>query len=290
MFSDILLNGLIAGGVYALLAVGFALIFSVAGIVNMAHTAFYMIGAFLIFIATTYLKWPIVPAIFVGILVTVILGILSFIILFDRVKEHETAVMIISIALALLIQEIFLLKFRGGSHGIPPFFEGFVDIGGTRISFQHLLALLVIGVVLIGLWLWLSRTRIGGAIRAVSQDRETANLMGINVPHIYLIVMGVSVGLAGLAGAVMGPISMISPLMWAQPIVIVLASVILGGLGSIGGAVIGAFILGYVETLVVFLAPGGSFLGGGVSLCIMVLVLLVRPEGLFGVYFEEERL
>lgn len=290
MITDILLNGAIAGGAYALLAVGFALIFSVAGIVNIAHTAFYMIAAFLIFTATDYLSWPLLPAIFVGILLTVILGIVCFKVLFDRIMEHETAVMIMSIGLAMVFQEILLLKFGGGYHGMPPFFAGFVDIFGTRVSFQHLVALLVIGVVLIGLWLWLTNTRTGNAIRAVSQDRETANLMGVNVGNIYLVVMGVSVGLAGLAGAVMGPIYMISPLMWVHPIVIVLASVVLGGMGSIGGAVIGAFILGYVETLVVFLIPGGSFMGGGASLCIMVLVLLVRPEGLFGVFFEEERL
>jgi branched-chain amino acid transport system permease protein len=128
------------------------------------------------------------------------------------------------------------------------------------------------------------------AIRAVAQDPEIANLMGIHVSNMYLIVMAVSAGLAGVAAAIMGPINMISPLMWAHPIVIVLASVILGGVGSIAGAVVGAIILGYVETLVVFLMPGGSFLGGAVALCIMVLILLIRPEGIFGVFFEEERL
>lgn len=290
MITDILVNGMIFGGMYAMLAVGFALIFSVAGIVNMAHTGFYMIAAFLIFIATKNLHWPLLPAILTGVLLTIILGILSFKVLFDRVKEHETTVMIMSIALAILFQEVLLLKFGGDYHGMPSFLEGFMEILGTRVSFQHLSALLIIGLVLIGLWLWLSKTRIGSAIRAVSQDTETANLMGINVSNIYLVVMAASVGLAGIAGAVMGPIYMISPLMWAQPIVIVLASVILGGMGSIGGAVIGAFILGYVETLVVFLIPGSSFMGGAVSLCIMVLVLLIRPEGLFGVFFEEERL
>jgi branched-chain amino acid transport system permease protein len=142
----------------------------------------------------------------------------------------------------------------------------------------------------LGLWLWLSKTRSGNAIRAVAQDPEIANLMGITVSHIYVRVMAVSVGLAGVAGVVMAPVYMVSPLMWTHPIVIVLAAIVLGGMGSIGGSVIGAFILGYVETLVVFLVPGGSFMGGAVSLCIMVLVLLIRPEGLFGVFFEEERL
>jgi len=290
MISDILVNGLIAGGMYAMLAVGFALIFSVAGIVNIAHTGFYMIAAFLIFIATKYLHQSLLLASLSGVLFTIILGIICFKVLFDRVKEHVNTVMIMSIALVILFQEVLLLIFGGSFQGMDPFFAGFVEILGTRATIQHLSALLVIGLVIIGLWLWLYKTRIGSAIRAVSQDTETANLMGINVSHISLLVMAVSVGLAGIAGAVMGPIYMISPVMWLQPIVIVLASVVLGGLGSIGGAVIGAFILGYVETLAVFLIPGGSFLGGAVSLCIMILVLLIRPEGLFGIFFEEERL
>jgi len=290
MIADILVNGVIAGGMYAVLAVGFALIFSVARIVNIAHTAFYMIAAFLIFIATKYFNWPLLPAILAGIILTILLGIVVFMVLFDRVKERESTVMIMSIALAMLFQEILLMKFGGTYRGMTPFFEGYMEILGTRVSYQHVTAILLTLVVLAGLWLWLSKTRIGNSIRAVSQDAEAANLMGINVTHVYVIVMAVSVGLAGIAGAVMGPIYMISPLMWGQPIVIVLASVVLGGMGSIGGAVIGAFILGFVETLVVFLIPGGSFLGGAVSLCIMVMVLLVRPEGLFGVFFEEERL
>ncbi len=290
MVVDILVNGIILGGMYAILAVGFALIFSVAGIINIAHTAFYMLSAFLILIATEYLHWSIFPAIIVGILLTIILGILCFKILLDRVKEHQATVMIMSIALAMLIQEILLLQFGGTHRGMDPFVKGFVDIFGTRASYQQLFATSLIWVVLIVLWLWLSKTRMGNAIRAMSQDAETASLMGIDVSNVYVVVMAVSVGLAGIAGAVMGPIYMISPLMWAPPIVVVLASVVLGGMGSIGGAVIGAFILGFVETLVVFLIPGGSFMSGAASLSVMVLVLMIKPEGLFGVFFEEERL
>jgi branched-chain amino acid transport system permease protein len=290
MTADILVNGLVAGGMYAILAVGFALIFSVARIVNMAHTAFYMVAAFLIFIGTSMLKFGLLLSIAGAIIITILLGIICYKLFFDRVKEHESTVMIISMALAMFLQEILLLKFGGEYRGISSFLEGFVEIGGTRVSYQHLFAIVGTGVILLGLWLWLSRTRIGMAIRAVAQDPEIANLMGIHVSNMYLIVMAVSAGLAGVAAAIMGPINMISPLMWAHPIVIVLASVILGGVGSIAGAVVGAIILGYVETLVVFLMPGGSFLGGAVALCIMVLILLIRPEGIFGVFFEEERL
>jgi branched-chain amino acid transport system permease protein len=230
------------------------------------------------------------PSLIAAIIFTGIVGVICFKVFFDRVKQHESAVMIISIAIAMLLQEILLMIFGGTYRSIPSFIEGFVEIGGTRISSQQLFAVGSTAIILVGLWLWLSKTKIGNAIRAVAQDPEIANLMGITVSNIYLIVMAVSAGLAGIAGVVMAPVYMISPLMWGHPIVIVLASIVLGGMGSLGGSVIGALILGYVETLVVFLVPGGSFMGGAVSLAIMVLVLLVRPEGLFGVFFEEERL
>ena len=290
MLLNILINGLIVGGIYALLAVGFALIFSVARILNMAHTAFYMVSAYLIFVGTSMLHLPLFPSILLAVVVTVILGILCFYLFFDRIKEHEFAVMIIAVAIASLFQEILLLIFGGTIRAIPHIAEGFLDIGGTNVSYQHIFAFFLSMLILIILWVMLSKTKLGNAIRAVAQDSEIANLMGINVRRIYVIVMAISVGLAAVSAAVMGPIYMISPLMWGQPLVIVLAAVILGGAGSIGGAVVASFILGYAESIVVFMIPGGAFLGGAASMVVMVLVLLIRPEGLFGVIFEEERL
>jgi len=290
MLLNILINGLIVGGIYALLAVGFALIFSVARILNMAHTAFYMVSAYLIFVGTSMLHLPLFPSILLAVVVTVILGILCFYLFFDRIKEHEFAVMIIAVAIASLFQEILLLIFGGTIRAIPHIAEGFLDIGGTNVSYQHIFAFFLSMLILIILWVMLSKTKLGNAIRAVAQDSEIANLMGIDVRRIYVIVMAISVGLAAVSAAVMGPIYMISPLMWGQPLVIVLAAVILGGAGSIGGAVVASFILGYAESIVVFMIPGGAFLGGAASMVVMVLVLLIRPEGLFGVIFEEERL
>ena len=290
MVMDILINGLVAGGVYSVLAVGFSLIFGVAKLLNMAHTAFYMLTAFFILYATTTLSIPLPLALLGAIILTTIIGILSYKLLLDRIKQHETAVMIISVALAMLFQEILLLVFGGHYRGVPPFITGFVDIFGSRVSYQHLFAIGTSALILAGLWLLLSKTRLGNAILAVSQDRVAANLMGINVSRIFMIVMAISVALAGLAGAVIAPIYLVSPHMWQQPLTIVLAAVVLGGLGSIGGCVVGALILAYTESIVTFLVPGGAFLSGAVSLSIMVLVLLIRPEGLFGVVFEEERL
>jgi branched-chain amino acid transport system permease protein len=209
---------------------------------------------------------------------------------FDRVKVHETAVLIISVAVGMIIQEIFLLIFLEHYRVNPPFFPGFIEIVGVRLQYQHLFTIATSILTLIAVWGLLSKTRLGKAIRAIDQDSEIANVMGIDVTRTSMKVMGISTILAGVAGISVGPIVTIHPLMWLQPLVTVLAAVVLGGLGSIKGSALAAFILGFAESTVVFLVPGGSFLRGAVSLAVMVVILLVRPEGLFGIAFEEERL
>ena len=127
------------------------------------------------------------------------------------------------------------------------------------------------------------------AIRSTAEDREVANLMGMNESRVAMITMGISVGLASLTGAVIVPLTIVNPFMWMHPLIMMMAVVVLGGLGSLKGSFVGAYILGFAEALVVFLAPMGAYLKGSVALSVMIIVLLIRPEGLFGVAFEEER-
>jgi len=290
MVEAILINGLVTGGMYAILAVGFSLVFGAAKILNMAHTAFYMVAAFLIFIMTTTLGFPSLPSIVLAIAIMGIIGIVTYKLCLDRIKEHPVAVMIISVAVAVLFQEVLLIRFGGHFRGIHPFVHGFVELAGIRATYQQVIAIAASLVALLAIWLLLSKTRVGNAIRAVAEDREIANVMGIDVSRICVITMGISAVLAAVAGAVVAPIFMVHPLMWMHPLTIVLAAVVLGGLGSIKGSILGAFIIGFAETAVVFLVPMGAFLRGAVGLSAMVVVLLLRPEGLFGVVFEEERL
>ena len=290
MIEMILINGLVFGGVYAVLAVGFSLVFGVAKILNMAHTAFYMVTAYLTFVLTTMLGFPLFLSVVLAAFISGILGIVCYQLLFDRVKEHQTAVMIISVALAILFQEVLLLIFAGHFRNIPPFIPGYVEIAGLRVSNQHVITIGVSIATLIGLWILLSKSFLGKAIRAVADDSEIANLMGINVGRVCMITMGISTLLAGVAAAAIVPIFTLEPHMWVHPLIMILAVVVLGGMGSIKGSVIAAFILGFSETAVVFLVPGGAFLRGAVSLSIMVIVLMLKPEGLFGIVFEEERL
>ena len=198
--------------------------------------------------------------------------------------------MLITLGLAMVFQESMLLAFGGHYLGTPSFVSGYWEIIGVKVSYQHLLIFGVVLVVLVGVWALLSKTRLGIAIRATAQDPEIASLMGINVPRILLTTMGIAAALAAVSGIVIAPTLVLEPYMWMPPLIMIMAIVVLGGLGSVKGSFIGAFIIGFVEVLVVFLVPSGAFLKGAVALLVMVIVLLVRPEGLFGVAFEEERL
>ena len=213
MFLKIVINGLLSGGIFAVLAVGFSLSFGVARILNMSHTAFYMLGAFLLFLSSSLQGIPLFPSALMSILITGLAGVFCYRILFDRIKEQETAVMIISIALALIFQEVLLLSFGGDYHRVPPFIPGFIKIIGTRVLYQQFFAIGAVIAALTCLWLILSKTNTGLAIRAVAQDRETANLMGIDVTRLCMITMGISITLAGIAGVVIAPIYMVHPLM-----------------------------------------------------------------------------
>ena len=205
------------------------------------------------------------------------------------VSEHEDAMLIVTIALAIVIQEAMLVSFGGSYRSVPAVARGFTDIFGVRAGNQELLTLVVGAAVLVGVWLFLMRTRWGLAVRAAAQDREVANLMGIDVNRASTFTIFLGMGMAALAGAIVAPLATVEPFMWNYPLIIVLAAVILGGLGSLVGALVGAFVLAFSEVLVVTLVPNGSFLRTAVALAIMVLVLLLRPSGLFGVNFEAER-
>jgi branched-chain amino acid transport system permease protein len=221
-------------------------------------------------------------------LVTLI-GLICYKLFIDPIREHEAAVLIATIALALVFQEIMLIIFSGDFLGVPSLVEGYLKIFGVKVAYQQLLTFGVAALILVGVWALLMKTRLGLAIRSTAQDREVANLMGMNESRVAMITMGVSVGLAAFAGAVIAPLTIVNPFMWLHPLIMMMAVVVLGGLGSLKGSFAGAYILGLAESMVVFLIPMGSFLKGSVALSIMILVLLIRPEGLFGVAFEEER-
>jgi branched-chain amino acid transport system permease protein len=218
-----------------------------------------------------------------------LLSVLCYRLVIEPVREHEAAVLIATIALGLIFQELMLINFGGNYLGIPSTLQGSVRVAGVGIPYQRLLILVVAAAMLVFVWFLLYRTRLGLAIRSTANDLEVANLMGMNVRRVAMATVAISVALAAVAGVVVAPVFVVDPFMWLAPLVTMLAIVVLGGLGSLKGSLIGALIIGYVEAITVFALPGGAYLKGAVALLIMVIVLLARPEGLFGVVFEEER-
>ena len=289
MFQDILVTGLVNGSAYALLAIGFSLVFGVARIVNIAHTAFYMLAAYCLYALLVRFGLGVALSGLLAVVAVTLLSMACYRLVIEPVRQHESAVLIATIALALIFQESLLVAFGGSFRGIPNAVEGVVSIIGVRVSYQRLIVLAVVALTLVATWYLLNRTRLGLAIRTAANDQEIANLMGINVSRVAMYTVGISVALAAIAGVVVAPVFVVDPLMWLSPLVTMLAIVVLGGLGSLKGSLIGAFIIGYVEAITVFAVPSGSYLKGAVALSIMIVVLLIRPEGLFGVVFEEER-
>jgi branched-chain amino acid transport system permease protein len=289
MLQDILVTGLVNGGVYALLAIGFSLVFGVARIVNIAHTAFYMLAAYCFYTLLTRTGLGVAASGAIAVAAVTLLSVVCYRLVIEPVREHEAAVLIATIALGLIFQELMLVAYGGSFLGIPSAVEGVVSVAGVSVPYQRLLILVVAAAVLVATWLVLYRTRLGLAIRATANDLEVANLMGMNVHRVAMATVAISVALAAIAGVAVAPVFVVDPFMWLAPLVTVLAIVVLGGLGSLKGSLIGALVIGYVEAITVFALPKGAFLKGAVALSIMVVVLLVRPEGLFGVAFEEER-
>jgi len=281
---------LVNGGVYALLAIGFCLIFGVARLINLAHTAFFMLGAYgvFFFIRRIGLGYP--ETIALTLVIVTLLGMLAYRFIIDRLREHHAAVLLVTIALAIIIENILLWLFQGETHGVQELIGGYMYLGGIKVANQNILVLGIAAAAIIAVQLLLTKTKMGTAIRATAQDAEIANLMGISVSRILLITMGIATLLAAIGGILLAPTRGVNPGMWGDPMVITMVIVVLGGLGSVKGSIIGAFIIALVEQLSTFMLPEGGYLIDTFVLLTMVIVLIVRPGGLFGIVLEEERL
>ena len=280
---------LVNGSVYALLALGLSLIFGVGRLINMAHTAFFVVAAYIMYYLFHSLGWGVIPSIAIAVVGTAILGALCYLLLLNRVRQHAQAVLLITVALAMAFQEILNIRFGSSYLTIGPLIAGTKSIWGIIIPNQYLLIVGAVVVVLVITWLLLSKTKLGMSIRAVANDAEIANVLGINVSRTLLITMGIASGLAAVAAVLEAPISVLYPPMWMISLTPILVIVVLGGLGSIKGSIIGAYIIALVEQVVLNSRLSPSLVTTFMLLA-MVVVLVVRPGGLFGIILEEEKL
>jgi len=281
-FLGQLLLGLVNGAFYAMLSLGLAVIFGLLGIVNFAHGALYMLGAFAAWIMMDQLGINYWAALILAPLVVGILGMLiERIFLKHLYKLDEIYGLLLTFGLTLIAEGIFreLYGVSGQSYPVPELLQGATNLGFMVLPNYRAWVVMVSLVVCLGTWYLIERTRLGAYLRAGTENAALVQAFGINVPMMVMLTYGAGAALAALAGVLAAPIIQVNPLMGSNLIIVVFAVVVIGGMGSILGSVITGIGLGLVEGLTRVFYPEASSI---VVFVIMVLVLMVRPAGLFG--------
>ena len=281
-FLGQLLLGLVNGAFYALLSLGLAVIFGLLGIVNFAHGALYMLGAFAAWMMLDSLGVNYWAALFLAPLVVGILGmVIERLFLKHLYKLDEIYGLLLTFGLTLIAEGIFreLYGVSGQSYPVPELLSGATNLGFMVLPNYRAWVVLVSLVVCLGTWYLIERTRLGAYLRAGTENAALVQAFGINVPMMVMLTYGAGAALAALAGVLAAPIIQVNPLMGSNLIIVVFAVVVIGGMGSILGSVITGVGLGLVEGLTRVFYPEASSI---VVFVVMVLVLMVRPAGLFG--------
>jgi len=287
LFLQSIVNGLIQGGFFSLFAVGLVLIFGVMQVVNFAHGELVMAGAFTIWVLHAQLGLGYIPAIGVAIVLVTIIGLIMERLLFRPTRSDPLAGLICSIGVLFILQVVAtMVGGDGPSKQVAPPYHGTLILFDTiRVPYQRLFSLVVSSTALIALWLFLTRSRFGWALRAVALDREAAALQGINTDRISIIAIGIGAALAGLAGSLVAPLGNINPHMGHNVIVTAFIVTIVGGVGSLSGAVLAAILYAMFHTIITVYF--GATVATICGLVLMVIVLIVKPTGIMGVRVSE---
>ncbi len=277
-----IVNGVIQSGFFALAAVGLVLIFGVMGVVNFAHGELVMVGAYTVWFLHAQNNVPFLMTIVIAVILVSAIGLIMERFLFRPMRENPLGGLICSIGVLFILQVIAtLVGGDGPSKQVPPPFEGtMILFDFLRIPNQRVFSIVVSVTALGLLWYFLTRTRLGWSLRAVSQDREAAGLQGINSNRVSMIAIGVGAAMAGLAGALMAPLTNINPHMGHNIIITAFIVTIVGGVGSLSGAVIASIFYALFHTFITTYFSGTIATISG--LLIMVLMLIIRPSGIMG--------
>lgn len=282
-----IVNGIIQGGFFSLFAVGLVLIFGVMQVVNFAHGELVMAGAFTIWVLHAQLGLGYIPAIAVAVVLVTIIGLIMERLLFRPTRSDPLAGLICSIGVLFILQVVAtLIGGDGPSKQVAPPYHGTLVLFDTiRVPYQRLFSIVISSTALVALWLFLTRSRFGWALRAVALDREAAALQGINTDRISIIAIGIGAALAGLAGGLVAPLGNINPHMGHNVIVTAFIVTIVGGVGSLSGAVLAAILYSMFHTIVTVYF--GATIATICGLVLMVIVLIVKPTGIMGVRVSE---
>ncbi len=280
LFLQAVANSIMLGLIYTLIALGITLIFSIMKIVNFAHGQIYMLGAFAIFYF--YAQWHInyILSLVLSALCIAALGAVLEHFLFRRLRGQELPCLLLSLGLALLFEGLALILFGEKDMGVPPPFPGAVNVLGVHFGMDRLVIIFLSLILLLALFIFIQKFKAGRAIRALAQDPEAATLQGVDINRMSWFGFSIGCMLAGLSGGLLVPVYWVSPFIGGPAVVKAFIVMVLGGLGSIPGTILGGLILGSIESF------GQQFLPGtwamAIAYILVVLMILIRPRGLMG--------
>ena len=277
---QIVIQGLLLSGLYALIAVGFTLIFSVGRVLNLAYGSYLLIGGYVYFYIAQTLGMPKLVGIFLAAIVGCAMGLLKYRLMVKPLKGDHVATEISLLILAVVLQAGVIFIFGDSSKILLPIVPGVERVAGAAIPYSNLVATIASWCILIGLFFFVRRSHIGRAMQAVSMDAKGAAISGIDADRINMITWGISGTLGAVAGVFFASYTQLFPGMWVAPLIIAIAVVIVGGIGSIIGTLVVAHIIGFMEIITsALIAPE---LRGVFTMVLIISVLVIRPRGLFG--------
>nr|WP_314256857.1 branched-chain amino acid ABC transporter permease [uncultured Devosia sp.] len=287
IFLNVVVVGILLGGIYGLVSIGLNLIFGVIRIVNFAQGEFVMLGMYGAYLSYAMLGTDPYVSILIVVPALFVFGVFVQRFVLQPLQNEPMMQIFATFGLLILLQNGVLAITRGMNYTVPSSVSNMtINAGGITIGVSRLVALIAVTLVAVGLAWFLKNTLPGKAVRAVTQDRRSARLMGINVERTFMLTFGVGAALAGLAGTLLSPIYTMSPQIGGNFIIAAFAVVVLGGLGSVWGAFFGGFIIGVIEALAgYYLDPELKHVAW---FLVFIAVLIIRPSGLFGIAGAEE--
>jgi branched-chain amino acid transport system permease protein len=280
--AGIWIDGLVQSCIYMTMAFGMVLVFSILGILNWTHGQFYMLGGFVTYYAITAAGIPFPLSLLVSGVVVGGLGMLVEKFIIDRLNSPGYGLLAVTAATMALI-----FFFEGGAgmafglmdKGMATVLPGVLDFGPVSVSYQKIAVIIFTLIVMVAMYIVLNRTKMGKAIRATAQEPAAASLYGVNVMWVQVIVMGIGCALAAMAGGVIGLVQSVNPFMGRIPMIMSLLAIVIGGLGSLTGAIAGGIMLGLLNSVIAY---SFSYWSEVALFMLVIIILLVRPQGLFG--------
>jgi branched-chain amino acid transport system permease protein len=284
IFPQLLINGLIAGAIYALVAAGFSLIFRTAKFIHFAHGTVVAVGGYILYSLFALLNLNFALAVIMTVILSAVFGWLINIIIFKPLRKRGASNIILllsTVGILILVESLILLIFGASvkTIGFLPVIKG-LDILGAVVTPLQLVIIGVAAVLLVGLFIFMKKTKIGKAMRAVSDNKDVAEIVGISSEKVYSYAFLIGSAIAGVAGILIGMEQNLEPTMGTNLMIKGFAGAVIGGVSSVSGAVVGSFLLGLIENFGIWYLPSGY--KDAIAFIILFIFLILKPEGLFG--------